>query len=226
VSFKQDNNGEGGMHRLVQKLLVFALLIPVGGSWGGSDDRSRELAMNNPILWKYFSRLAAGVRSAFDLGRHRREPWDFFGLEHRTGNLIRSFLQRIEVQTELLRLNTKRLVLFTGEESSPPLEEFRESLVGLEKASDKLRKLLNPVFMSINRNIKVRRPKAPILKSPADFYRAVETLGREASSAERKVRGYVFARDNVVSIEQLKGANMLVSLERVRNMARHLQKEF
>ena len=65
------NNGEGDMHRLVQKLLIFTLLVLVAGSWGASDDRSWGRAMSNPILWKYFSRLAVGARSAFNLGQNR-----------------------------------------------------------------------------------------------------------------------------------------------------------
>lgn len=227
---KQGNDGEDDMHRLVQKFLIFVLLVLVGGSWGISDDRSWDRAMSNPILWKYFNRLAVGVRSAFDLGHTRMDPRRSLGLERRTQHLIRSFLQRVEVQTELLRLNTERLVLFTREKytsdggGSP--KKFWECLAGLEKASDQLRKLLSAVFMSINRNVKTGRYKASVVESPADFHRALGILGREASSAERKVQGYVFGRNNVVSIEQLKGSNMLVSLERVRDMARHLKKGF
>ncbi len=235
------NNGEGDMHRLVQKLLIFTLLVLVAGSWGASDDRSWGRAMSNPILWKYFSRLAVGARSAFNLGQNRMElrglvthssvvePRLTVGLERRTRHLIRSFLQRVEVQTELLRLNTERLIFFTEENTSyrgGSVKEFRGCLIGLEKASDKLRKLLNTVFMGLNRNVKVDRHEAPAVKSSVDFHRALEILGREASSAERKVQDYVFGRNNVVSIEQLKGSNMLVSLERVRNIARHLKKEF
>ena len=212
------------MQRVTPGLFILALLALECGSLWGSDQHSRELAMSNPLLWSHFRRVALDARSVPGRRGRRDLATTAFALDAQTSNLIHSFLKRVESQSERLRSSAEHLAALTREGSPPSGNRFREALADLEKAADNLRSVLTPVFLEINRNVKVRRPEAFEIHGSADFYRAAEILSGEAFSAQRKVESYVFAGDNTVSVQQLGNSNMLVSLGRVGKMARSLQK--
>ena len=181
------------------------------------DDQDLERAVQNPLLWSYFSSVARDLHTGYDgFGRKHRAVHG--ALDAQTEALIESFLKRVNRQSWELAAAGEQLVELVEGTRPISAKERQERLKALQSAARSLRSTLSPVYA-----YDTHRGRAP--RDGSQEEPDLEELAQLVFSTYRAIQGYLFQGQHTVTVERLQDENILMCLSRVQEMARRLERQ-
>ena len=95
----------------------------------------------------------------------------------------------------------------------------------VEKLANSLRNMLRYVFTGLKSKDDFK-PRIDDAAGQDMFLRETRFMGKQIAESERRIVQYLFELNSTISLDELRGDNMVISLYRVRQMARALKGHF
>ena len=95
----------------------------------------------------------------------------------------------------------------------------------VEKLANSLRSMLSYVFTGLKSKDDFK-PRIDDAAGQDVFLRETRFMGKQIAESERRIVQYLFELNSTISLDELQGDNMVISLYRVRQMARALKGHF
>lgn len=192
-----------------------------------------EPGSQNPVLRRFFWEQAIQASTTYDAKGRRYFIGSRALLPGRVDGLVDNFLVKTRDQLIQLRrvFDQVKVIRIRILDSPPGSVQRRESLLRwkqplgeLADKANEIRKSLSYPFVGLDRKEKFRY-KIPAGAENQAFEREVGFLEDEVAKAEQQIRDYLFTPTHTITVEALRGENMLINLYRVQKLSELLEKK-
>lgn len=154
-------------------------------------------------------------------------------LENHVDQMLAHFLEELNEKIHILvgrfgaarlaQMHAVRTLPYAGDEVTL-LADWKESLQDVAGQADGLRRMLAMIFSDLESNSRFS-PEIQGDAARADFRQEMAFIGAEIEEAVRQITRILFVSgEYTVSVGELQRGNMLMVLDRVRKMARELER--
>jgi hypothetical protein len=211
-------------------LRIFVLLSVCAPTFLFPD--SPDLASHNPLLRRFFWRQAVRAISVYDSRGRRRIIGSRASLPQRVDGLVNNFLKKtkeqlIELREDFEQVKEMRIRILDSPPGSMQRKEsfgrWKQPLEELADQANDLRKDLSRPFAALDSKEKFNYRIKPGSEDQA-FAREIGFLEEQVAKAEQQINDCLFTPTHTVSLEDLRGENMLINLYRIQKMSQLLEK--
>jgi hypothetical protein len=219
---------------MIKKWMAFALILMSGSPFLFSASKSPLNGRDLPFLRNYFLRqyVETVVKLQYGSGMGLTRG-DMMMMDLRVSQLVDEYLADLAGRMKVLRKDFKAGLRFRAhalDQEKAPEDRlaarvgWKRALAAIEDGAGDIRGMLRPILRGLKSKVNFK-PEISDVSVDAGFREEMAFLGEQIGKADQRIRDYFFSPTHIVSVDGLRGENMMIYLYRVQKMSESLKKK-